>query len=241
MTANPCGSRVGWSGALALLLAVCAARADSLPSYTGYTRPGAPGDTREGDKIVLVSGDATRRKEAVGGTIYYIVLQRKGDSKTDPWNSGIPDLASRFKRGADAGGTTSSDLDLQAEYLYLFQVINDRGTDLPIQGIAVKLHSDLKKDALSSWGNFHGMGFVLERAAGRPRSGCAPGGSPTRRAWPGSGCGRTTRPSCHRRGTSPTPAGWTPAPAPPPAPARSPRRGSCPTTRGRPSSGRNAA
>src|SRR5437899_954776 len=47
------------------------AQADSLPAFTGFTRPGAPNDSRgpEG-QVVLVSTDAEVRKRAVGGTVY---------------------------------------------------------------------------------------------------------------------------------------------------------------------------
>src|SRR4051794_29719394 len=71
-------------------------RGDTLPDpparvpRTGFTRPGVPNDTRgpEG-QVVLVSTDVEASKRAVGGTVYFMVLERKdGDSDT-PWGGGV--------------------------------------------------------------------------------------------------------------------------------------------------------
>ena len=73
------------------------------------------------------------RKTALGGTVYFTVLERKGTDKNDPWGGGLGDLAGKFRRGVDFAGASSPVLDTAAKYLYLYQVINDRGTALPIQ------------------------------------------------------------------------------------------------------------
>src|SRR5262245_36496044 len=166
-------------GGLVLLLPL-ALRADAVTPYVGYTRPGAPNDRRDDGKIVLVSSDAKLRPDAIGGTVYYLVLERKGDDKNDPWGSGLGDLASRFKRGVDSRGVTAAELDREAKYLYLFQVINDRGTDLSIQNATVKLQADLKKLAITSWGSFHGAGFALKRTAAVGRAAVLPASASNR-------------------------------------------------------------
>src|SRR5947209_3949528 len=44
-----------WPALLAVLLAPRAAGADPVKQFTGYTRPGAPNDSKSGGKIVLVA------------------------------------------------------------------------------------------------------------------------------------------------------------------------------------------
>src|SRR5262252_1013753 len=132
-------------GALAALLGLgvvalipTPTRADALPAFTGFTRPGSPNDTRglEG-QVILVSTDVEARKRAVGGTIYFMVLEQKeGDT---PWGGGVKDLVERFRRGVDSGGASSPGLDTGARYLYLYQTVNDRGTELPVHHTAIEL------------------------------------------------------------------------------------------------------
>src|SRR5438046_2188307 len=78
---------------------------DSLPRgpRTGFTRPGVPNDTRgpEG-QVVLVSTDVEASKRAVGGTVYFMVLERKDGNSDTPWGGGVKDLVERFRRGVDA-------------------------------------------------------------------------------------------------------------------------------------------
>src|SRR5262245_48871786 len=146
-----------------VLLLPSLARGQALAPYTGFTRPGTPNDTRKDGKIVYVADDPDERKNAVGGTVYFLVLERKGDDKDDPWGTGVKDLANRFRRGVDAGGTASPSLDMQAKYLYLFQVVNDRRTEAPIQGSGIHLQVDLKDKPLTSWGSFPAAGFGMSR------------------------------------------------------------------------------
>ena len=163
------------AGLLVLLPGPSAARADSLPRFTGYTRPGAPDDKREDGKVIPVASDAKARKTAIGGTVYFMVLERKGDNKGDPWGGGLTDLAGKFRRGVDFSGATSPALDTNAKYLYLYQVVNDRGTALAIQSASVELLVDLKKKGgITSWGWFSGVGFGLPPAKERPRSSVLP-------------------------------------------------------------------
>src|SRR6266852_7009205 len=62
-------------GVLVLLPAQRAARADSLKSFTGYTRPGAPDDIRKDDKVIEIATIPEARKSAIGGTVYFMVLE----------------------------------------------------------------------------------------------------------------------------------------------------------------------
>src|SRR5262245_19920250 len=174
-----------WS-VLAGLLAVApapATRADPVTAYTGFTRPGTPNDSRKPDgQVVLVSTDADASKRAVGGTVYFMVLERKDGDKDGAWGSGIKDLPEHFRRGVDSGGSPSPGLDTGARYLYLYQTVNDRGTDLPVQSAAIELLGDPKKKEVTSWGSFAGLGFALSSGKEGRKEDIEPVSSSTRDA-----------------------------------------------------------
>jgi hypothetical protein len=179
------------AGLLALVTAPSLLWADGLPGFTGYTRPGAPDDRVEEGKVIPVSTDAQARKTAVGATVYFMVLERKSGDRNNPWDASVKDLMTRFHRGVDSRGTSSPSLDTSAKYLYLYQVVNDRGTDRDIRSASVKLlagASSTTEDgrprepderpfpetvpgpkAITSWGSFSGTGFALPKAAGPAR------------------------------------------------------------------------
>src|SRR4051794_12844964 len=95
--------------ALALLVGVCtvalvpaggasaqAVRGDAPPDSltqvprTGFTRPGAPNDSRGAlGQVVLVSTDVEASKRAVGGTVYFMVLERSDSDSDTPWGGGV--------------------------------------------------------------------------------------------------------------------------------------------------------
>src|SRR5438874_1197907 len=119
---------------LALLAPAAFLPAQETTSFTGYTRPGFPNDTRSGDKIIWAADDPNLKDKAIGGTVYFTVLQltkQAGDS----WTSGVPKFNSRFKPGIDFAGASSPELDTGAKYLYLYQVVNDRQTTTPIWSV----------------------------------------------------------------------------------------------------------
>ena len=49
-------------------------RAQDLASFTGFTRPGAPNDTREDGKVRYAADDPNLKKTAIGATVYFTVL-----------------------------------------------------------------------------------------------------------------------------------------------------------------------
>jgi hypothetical protein len=146
-----------------LCLLPAASRASELADFTGFTRPGSPGDTVSGDKVVPAATDAESRRTALGGTVYFTVLERSGNASDDPWGTGLPDFVKSFRPGVDFSGKSSNALDTGAKYLYLYQVVNDRHTAVPIQSAAVKLLVELQD--LSSWGAFEGVGFATSAPA----------------------------------------------------------------------------
>jgi hypothetical protein len=146
-----------WAGLLFLFLGVAAGSGAELPQFTGYTRPGNPSDTVVEGRVVFAVEDPQVRKQALGGTVYYMVLERSGDS-ADPWGAGHKDMIKRFQPGVDFSGVSSPALDTSAKYLYLYQTVNDRHSATPISSTAVKLLVDLKD--VTSWGHFASVGFA---------------------------------------------------------------------------------
>src|SRR5262245_15383102 len=183
------GTALVLAGVLLLALVPAQGRSDYLDQplrrYTGYTRPGAPPDRAGADDKMPEGTDA---REALGGTIYFAVYERvadrtersdqddgearedkndKGDkklkpAKNDTWGTGIENFDTIFTRGKEIEGGTSPTLDKTARYLYLYQTVNDRGTEGVITSTSVRLLVDPK--AITSWGYLPSMGF-----AARPR------------------------------------------------------------------------
>jgi len=139
----------------------------------GYTRPGAPEDKLNQDGSVRAAAwDPLVKGKLIGGTVYYLVLQRTGD-EGDTWGTGIYNFNERFVEGKNFKNKFSPALDAQAKYLYLYQIVNDRGLDpvpggvkfaagedlnvVPIAGSALRIVVDPRY--ITSWGHFKGTGF----------------------------------------------------------------------------------
>jgi hypothetical protein len=137
---------------------------EEAPRFSGYTRPGWPNDKREGGTIKLVANDPNERATAIGGTVYFVVLERRG-AAGDSWGSGLDKFDAAFRPGIDFNGASSPALDAGARYLYLYQVVNDRETDSSIQNVSIKLTAALEE--VTSWGHFHGVGFGVPKAEGK--------------------------------------------------------------------------
>jgi hypothetical protein len=154
------------SAVSSLVLAGCAVlvgltatgAAEEVPTFTGYTRPGWPADQRTGDEIIFAANVPALRDRAIGGTIYFTVLKRTGKA-SDSWGSGLAKFDATFQAGIDSSGTSSPNLDTAAQYLYLYQVVNDRRTPAPILNVSVKLIVELSE--ITSWGYFNGVGFAV--------------------------------------------------------------------------------
>src|SRR5438270_13865846 len=125
------GTAFGLAGALLLTLLPSQGRSDYLNQplrrYTGYTRPGSPPDqvSREG-KITYVAAEPDERKKAIGGTVYFTVLDRAKGIEGDTWGTGSKNFDLAFVRGKEWEGGPSPELDTGARFLYLYQTVNDR-------------------------------------------------------------------------------------------------------------------
>ncbi|MGF1580108.1 MAG: hypothetical protein ACFCD0_12165 [Gemmataceae bacterium] len=141
--------------------------ADSLSRFTGFTRPGTPNDDLGGGEIRLVADTEEGRQNGIGTTVYFTVLERT-ENVDDVWGTNLPEFASAFKPGLDFSGTSSPGLDTSAQYLYLYQTVNDRGTLSPIRSTSIKLIVEMKD--ITSWGYFSGVGFATEGTANVKRN-----------------------------------------------------------------------
>jgi hypothetical protein len=130
------------------------------PVASGLTRPGWPNDD---GKILFAADDKDGNKAALGGTVYTEVLKKSGSAE-DPWATGIANFLTTFQPGIDFTGGASPALDTRAEFLYLYQVINDRRTNAPIESIGIKLQVDMRD--ITSWGYFDGVGFGVQGKKG---------------------------------------------------------------------------
>jgi hypothetical protein len=132
--------------------------------------------------------DQAFRGKLIGGSVYFVVLERTGTDQTDPWGIGLDGFVDSFKEGRSTHGTYSPKLDTRARFLYLYQLVNDRGLDpplgdakfafesnfaniQPVAGVKVDLRVDPRH--ITSWGYFQNHGLVatvLDREqSGRPR------------------------------------------------------------------------
>ena len=75
---------------------------------------------------------AADEPKAFGGSIYFMVLDRGEGHGNDTWGTKIKDFDPTFQAGLDDALKPSPGLDKKARYLYLYQVINDRGSPSPI-------------------------------------------------------------------------------------------------------------
>ena len=121
-----------------LFWVVCSARAESLPKFTGYTRPG-------------IKKVAEGKEYALGVTVYYQVYDREGGKEGDPWQTGWKDLAADFIPGKwSKDAEKSPDLDTKARYLYLYQVVHDGDKRGKVASVAIPLEPDRKSTRLNS-------------------------------------------------------------------------------------------
>jgi hypothetical protein len=172
-------STVALRGTLALSLWLgiySAIDAGEVPGFGGVTSPHSNENAARNFKLkgkgILPVGLAEAKTDGphlLSGAIYYMVYERDGRSADDPWGTGGPQFASRFRAGVDFNGGASPSLDTQAKYLYLYQVVNQQRTDPVIESASIKLLVDLSD--ITSWGYFQGLGFATEEEGGvRPIS-----------------------------------------------------------------------
>jgi hypothetical protein len=111
-------------------LVVTKAKSDEMKPInlvrSGFVSPGTPSTDALGKIIQARIVDKGQMPLAFGGTVYYGVYKRVSKSG-DTWGVGMADFDNSFEPGANVNGQSSPPLDTNAEYIYLYQVVNDRG------------------------------------------------------------------------------------------------------------------
>ena len=150
----------------------------------GYTRPGNPSDkvAKNGD-IVQAALDLDQSEPVIGATVYFAVYRGTGTSD-EGFGSDLPGMADMFVAGRSFENSVSPNFDRKAKYLYLYQIVNDRGLNPPKQGVVPAVDGDINTANISdfalrllvdpryitSWGHFRNMGFearVADRKVGK--------------------------------------------------------------------------
>ena len=134
-------------------------------SLPGYTRPGLPAIDEKLDGNMILPADVKMEdaKKAVGGTVYYMVLDLSRGKEGDSWGTGVKGFNSTWLAGVDFRGVSSPGLDTTARYLYLYQTVNDRNTTSAIRSTSIRLL--VEPEYITSWGHFQGNGFYSSSAA----------------------------------------------------------------------------
>jgi len=150
------------------LTGVSALPAAPVPEMSGYCRPGQDASLpppKQGGLPIAVEGDP-----GAGITIYYAVYDRLNGTVVDPWATGYKDLDKAFVAGQATDQLAASKvLDVQARYLYLFQIVNDSTRKSQVKAATFRLL--VEADQITSWGHFslgrvgadqpgQGLGFV---------------------------------------------------------------------------------
>jgi hypothetical protein len=160
-------------GSLLLFLLAGPVTADVLTPFTGYTRPGVPSDRVVEGKVIFV-GMEKEGVDGLGGTVYFTVLELTRRAEGDPWGANVKGFSDMFVPGGrDAIGAgfapndprwvsgfrnSSPALDTSAQFLYLYQTVNDRHTVEAVRSTSVRLLVDPR--LITSWGYFRDLGFA---------------------------------------------------------------------------------
>jgi hypothetical protein len=151
---------------------------------SGYTRPGFPNDKVKDDKIISVVWDFDYKGRIIGGTVYFAVFERSDlNPEGDRYGTGIAGFDEAFVEGRSVSGRYSPGFEaINSKYLYLYQVVNDRGLDpqpiLPAAGEKLRtddifsylLRLPCDMGDITSWGYFRDMAFA-SKVPDRSRSG----------------------------------------------------------------------
>lgn len=146
----------------------------------GYSRPGSPTDLFEAGKVRPLAHDPAFKGKLIGATVYFAVLERAGIDG-DNWGTGMAGFDRSFLLGKNPQNNFSPRLDTKARYLYLYQIVNDRGMDPmevrpavdhepPVRDIAgFGLMLPVESKNITSWGHFKDSSFTMmtEQAAGK--------------------------------------------------------------------------
>jgi hypothetical protein len=150
---------------------------------SGYTRPGWPDDRMEADREIILSRQEGFKGRIMGGTVYFAVFERNEfNPDGDKYGTGVSGLDDNFVEGRSTTGRYSPAFEGKgAKYLYVYQVVNDRGQD-PHPILTTKnadgSYPEIRTDDIfsltlrllcdpadiSSWGYFKNLSFAARVA-----------------------------------------------------------------------------
>ena len=140
----------------------------------GYTRPGAPEDrVNKKGKIIPAAHDPERdpSEPVIGGTVYFAVFRlNEGDDEIEKSLASVPGA---FVKGRNFENSYSPEFDRKAKYLYVYQIVNDRGLDPTKDKVIFAADADLDVSTITdfalritvdpryitSWGHFKDLSF----------------------------------------------------------------------------------
>lgn len=140
----------------------------------GYTRPGNPPDRlNKNGKIIPLALDSDYDGPMLGATVYFAVFRLDGDREDGFFQEFAPHT-DMFVSGRSFENTISPQFDRKAKYLYLYQIVNDRGLDPVKDAVVPALKKDLAATDIASfllrlnvdpryitsWGHFKDRGFA---------------------------------------------------------------------------------
>ncbi|MBI3407708.1 MAG: hypothetical protein HY040_05050 [Planctomycetes bacterium] len=140
----------------------------------GYTRPGAPPDRlNKNGKIVPLALDPEYNGSMIGSTVYFAVFRLALD-QNDAVAGELGHFADLFVEGRNFENTISPQFDRKAKYLYVYQIVNDRGLDPVKDGVVPAAKGDINSADvasfllrlnvdpryITSWGHFKNVGFA---------------------------------------------------------------------------------
>jgi Sec-independent protein translocase protein TatA len=150
----------------------------------GYTRPGSPSDKLDKNGAIIQAAlDPGHTGAVIGATVYFAVFQGTG-AEDDVFGGELAGIADAFVAGRSFENSVSPRLDRKARYLYLYQIVNDRGLNPPKDGSLPPVDGDIKTAPIAgfalrllvdpryitSWGHFTNIGFdarVTDRKVGK--------------------------------------------------------------------------
>jgi hypothetical protein len=100
------------------------------------------------------SGNTNPGDLEIDGTINFAVYNRGLGSGTDTFGTGLSTFDTYFDQDLSGPGATSGGFDVNANYLYLFQVVNDGSVNHAIVEAVIDTYG-----SVTSWGVFEGLGF----------------------------------------------------------------------------------
>jgi len=144
------------------------------PIKMGYTRPGYPNDVIKDGTVIPVASDEAYKGRMIGGSIYFAVYQRVASPAAgDTFGTGIANFDDMFREGTGINGGFSPAFDTSARYLYVYQVVNDRGLDPPKDVVPAAFRNIRSEDLITSsikllvdprditsWGHFENAAFA---------------------------------------------------------------------------------